>query len=147
MAARDRNTLTQNFVAQSPAMIEVMRCVDLYSRARTPLLLVGATGTGKTTLAELIHACSGRTGPFSPHTAGEFDRSLEQSQIFGHERGAFTGAVDRHVGVLEEAGDGTLLLDDSIICVGRPKLCCCVCSTAACFGVSTRVVTYRSGVE
>jgi len=49
---------------------------------------------------------------FSPHTAGEFDRSLEQSQIFGHERGAFTGAVDRHVGVLEEAGDGTLLLDD-----------------------------------
>ncbi|OLD39486.1 MAG: hypothetical protein AUI57_03180 [Candidatus Rokubacteria bacterium 13_1_40CM_2_68_8] len=112
MAARDRNTLTQNFVAQSPAMIEVMRCVDLYSRARTPLLLVGATGTGKTTLAELIHGCSGRVGPFCPHTAGEFDRSLEQSQIFGHERGAFTGAVDRHIGVLEEAGDGTLLLDD-----------------------------------
>ena len=50
MAARDRNTLTQNFVAQSPAMIEVMRCVDLYSRARTPLLLVGATGTGYVTL-------------------------------------------------------------------------------------------------
>ena len=112
MAARDRDTLTQNFVAQSPAMVEVMRHVDVYAAARTPLLLVGATGTGKTTLAELIHAYSGRTGPLSPHTAGEFDRNLEQSQIFGHERGAFTGAIDRHIGVLEEAGDGTLLLDD-----------------------------------
>jgi len=112
MAVRDRNTLTQNFVARSRAMVEVMRGVDLYAGARTPLLLVGATGTGKTTLAELIHACSGRTGPFCPHTAGEFDRSLEQSQIFGHERGAYTGAVDRHIGVLEEVADGTLLLDD-----------------------------------
>jgi len=112
MPARDRNTLTQDFIAQSPAMVGVMRRVRLYARARTPLLLVGATGTGKTTIAELLHAWAGRCGPFSSHTAGEFDRNLEQSQIFGHERGAFTGAIDRHIGVLEEAGDGTLLLDD-----------------------------------
>lgn len=81
-------------------------------RARTPLLLVAATGTGKTTVAELIHSLSGRVGVLTAHTAGEFDRSLERSQIFGHDRGAFTGAAGRHIGVLEEAGDGTLLLDD-----------------------------------
>jgi DNA-binding NtrC family response regulator len=112
MPALDSNALKQNFVAQSLAMVEVMRGVRLYARARTPLVVVGATGSGKTTLAELIHACSGRSGPFRPHTAGEFDRNLEQSQLFGHERGAFTGAVDRHIGLLEEAAEGTLLLDD-----------------------------------
>ncbi|OLC08937.1 MAG: hypothetical protein AUH42_00235 [Gemmatimonadetes bacterium 13_1_40CM_70_11] len=112
MAAHERNTLPQDFVAHSTAMVDVLRGVDRYARARTPLVLVGASGTGKTTLAELIHAMSGRSGAFSAHTAREFDRELERSQIFGHERGAFTGAADRHVGVLEEAAEGTLLLDD-----------------------------------
>ncbi len=105
-------TGVRRFIAQSPAMVEVLRRVDLYAHARTPLVLVGATGTGKTTVAELIHSLSGRAGALTPHTAGEFDRSLERSQIFGHEQGAFTGAAARHIGILEEAGDGTLLLDD-----------------------------------
>jgi two-component system response regulator GlrR len=90
----------------------VLRGVDWYAHARTPLVLVGATGTGKTTLAELIHALSGRAGALTVHTAGEFDQNLERSQVFGHERGAFTGAAARHIGILEAAGDGTLLLDD-----------------------------------
>lgn len=93
-------------------MLDVLRGADSYARALTPLILVGATGSGKTTLAELIHAQSHRAGPFSAHTAGEFERNLEHSQLFGHERGAFTGAVDRRIGALEEAADGTLLLDD-----------------------------------
>ncbi|HEX4561995.1 MAG TPA: sigma 54-interacting transcriptional regulator [Gemmatimonadales bacterium] len=108
----DRSTLLDHFVAQSTAMVEVLRGVDRYARAHTPVVLAGATGTGKTTVAELIHTWSGRPGPLSPYTAGEFDRHLEQSQLFGHERGAFTGAVDRHCGALEQAADGTLLLDD-----------------------------------
>src|SRR3989441_1254175 len=112
MASQDRNTLTQDFVAPSNAMVDGLRGVDRYARARTPLVLVGASGSGKTPLAELIHGASGRSGAFSAHTAGEFDPELERSQIFGHERGAFTGAADRHVGVLEEAAEGTLLLDD-----------------------------------
>ena len=107
-----RNALAQEFVAQSPVMVKVLRDLDTYARARTPLLVVGATGTGKTTLADLVHSRSGRRGPFGAHTVGEFDPNLEQSQIFGHERGAFTGAVNCHIGVLEEAADGTLLLDD-----------------------------------
>jgi DNA-binding NtrC family response regulator len=110
--SQDPQTLLDRFVAQSAAMTDVLRGVELYARARTPLLLVGATGTGKTTLAELIHAWSQRPGPFTAHTAGEFDPELERSQIFGHEQGAFTNAIARHLGVFEEAGEGTLLLDD-----------------------------------
>ena len=112
MSLQSSNALLTNFIAQSAAMMDVMRGVDSYARALTPLILVGATGSGKTTLAELIHAQSLREGPFAAHTAGEFERNLEHSQLFGHERGAFTGAADRHVGALEESAGGTLLLDD-----------------------------------
>jgi len=93
-------------------MASVYALIHRYARAHTPLLLVGATGTGKTTVAELVHALGGRAGPFVAHTARELDPNLERSQLFGHERGAFTGAGERHVGWLEEAGAGTLLLDD-----------------------------------
>lgn len=108
----DRTHLLDGFIATSPAMLGVLARMDTYARARTPIVLVGATGTGKTTLAELLHALSGRPGTLTTRTAGEFDPHLERSQIFGHERGAFTDAVGRHLGIVEEAGDGTLLLDD-----------------------------------
>lgn len=110
--ATDAANLLTHFVAISPGMVAVLAGIHRYARAATPLVLVGATGTGKTTVAELIHAASGRAGPFTAHTAGELDPELERSQLFGHERGAFTDAVGRHVGVLEEAGEGSLLLDD-----------------------------------
>ena len=108
----DPGTLLTQFVATAPKMLDVLAGVQRYARAATPLLLVGATGTGKTTVALLVHAASGRSGPFTAHTAGEFDPELERSQLFGHERGSFTDAVGRHVGVLEESAEGTLLLDD-----------------------------------
>lgn len=104
--------LLQGFVANSAAMLSVLAGIETYARARTPLILVGATGSGKTTVAELIHAVSQRPGPLAARTAGEFDPQLERSQLFGHERGAFTDAATRYVGVLEEAAEGTLLLDD-----------------------------------
>ena len=103
--------LLQGFIATAPAMVDVLERVEWYARANTLVVLVGAPGTGKTTLAELIHAASGRR-LFTTHTAREFDPNLERSQLFGHEAGAFTGAHSRHVGLLEEAADGTLLLDD-----------------------------------
>lgn len=108
----DAQHLVDGFVAVGPAMASVYALIQRYMRAHTPLLLVGATGTGKTTVAELVHALGGRAGPFVAHTARELDPNLERSQLFGHERGAFTGAGERHVGWLEEAGAGTLLLDD-----------------------------------
>lgn len=107
-----RTNRTGQFVATSPAMLDVLERVDAYARARTPILIVGATGTGKTTVAELVHSLSGRSGPLVAQTVGELDQSLERSQLFGHERGSFSGAVSQHVGLLEEAAQGTLLLDD-----------------------------------
>jgi len=104
--------LLDEFIADSPAMIRVLARVAWYARAHTPVVLVGAPGTGKTTLAAVIHAASGRRGPFTAHTAREFDPHLERTQLFGHEAGAFTGAHGRHIGIFEEAADGTLLLDD-----------------------------------
>jgi len=108
----DLRNFLGDFVASSPAMLGVLKRVAWYACARAPLTLVGATGTGKTTLAELIHRASGRPGPFSAHSVRELEPHLQGTQLFGHERGAFTGAVGRHVGLLEEAADGTLLLDD-----------------------------------
>lgn len=105
-------SLWNRFVAVSPAMTEVLGAVLLHAPSRKPLLLVGATGTGKTTVAELVHAASGRSGGCCAHTVGELDPNLERSELLGHERGAFTGATSRRIGWLEEAGVGTLLLDD-----------------------------------
>ena len=104
--------LLHGFVAASPAMTDVLTRVEWYARANTPIVLVGEPGTGKTTLAAVVHTASGRRGPLSAHTAREFDPQLQRSQFFGHEAGAFTGAHGRHIGVFEEAADGTLLLDD-----------------------------------
>src|SRR6266571_2876521 len=100
----DLRKLLGDFVACSPAMLGVLERVAWYARARTPLILVGATGTGKTTLAELIHRASGRAGPFTPRTASEFDPELERSQVFGQEAGAFTGAHRRHRGAFRPLG-------------------------------------------
>ncbi len=104
--------LLHGFVATSAAMVDAVGRIEWYARAHTPIVLVGEPGTGKTALAQVIHAASGRTGPFAAHTARELDPQLERSQLFGHEAGAFTGAHGRHIGILEEAADGTLLLDD-----------------------------------
>ena len=107
------DALLASLVASSAAMIAVLDRARQYAPARSPLVIIGETGTGKTTLAELIHHWSERSErPFVARTAREFDPGLEQSQLFGHERGAFTGAVYRVAGALEEAGEGTLLLDD-----------------------------------
>ena len=89
-----------------------MRQVDAYARAETPVVLVGETGTGKSSLAAVLHQISGRRGSFVDMPAGELDGSLAADQLFGHVRGAYTGARDGRGGRLAAAHNGTLLLDD-----------------------------------
>src|SRR2546427_2785012 len=72
----------------------------------------GATGTGKSFLAKALHDASGRRGPFVDVSAGEFEPGLGRDQLFGHVRGAFTGAMSRHRGLFAEAEGGTLLIDE-----------------------------------
>jgi len=78
-----------------------------------PLLLVGETGAGKTLLAEALHSLGrSRSGEFFPVNCAALPEHLQESELFGHRKGAFTGAEREHVGILREAGRGTVFLDE-----------------------------------
>ena len=100
-------------VGQSPTMKTVYERIGFFSDNSAPILITGETGTGKEVAASAIHTQSGRSrGPFVPVACGAVPRDLAESEIFGHEKGAFTGAFQRRKGSFERAHKGTLLLDD-----------------------------------
>jgi transcriptional regulator with GAF, ATPase, and Fis domain len=101
-------------VATSPAMHRVVHdLVPLVAPQDTTVLVRGETGTGKELVARRIHALSRRSSrPFLAVNCGALPEGLVESALFGHERGAFTGAVGRHRGVFERAHGGTLFLDE-----------------------------------
>ena len=98
--------------AASPAMREALEAVHDVGPTPTTVLLLGESGTGKELVARLIHAESGRTGPWVAVNCAALPAELLESELFGHERGAFTGASERHAGRFEQAHRGTLLLDE-----------------------------------
>lgn len=99
-------------VVLSSATAEVMDRVKRYAPARKPVVFVGDTGTGKSFFAQILHELSGRKGPFMDVTAAEIHPDRAESQIFGHLRGAFTGAISRRAGLLNASQGGSLLFDD-----------------------------------
>lgn len=88
--------------------------LELLKNASTniPVLILGPTGTGKTTLAYLIHKYSGRKGPFVDINCAAYNEELLEIELFGHSKGAFTGASDKRHGRLKEADCGTLFMDE-----------------------------------
>jgi transcriptional regulator with GAF, ATPase, and Fis domain len=110
----DRVASTGDLVAVGPAMRAIVHeMVPLVARQDTTVLLLGDTGTGKEIVARRIHALSPRAKrPFVAVNCGALPDGLVESVLFGHERGAFTGAASRHVGLFERAHGGTLLLDE-----------------------------------
>src|SRR5437763_12968387 len=112
LSPRTAPTMGGTVIALSAGMTEVVHRIHQYAQARTTVVLVGETGTGKTCFARMLHQLSGRPGRFCDVTAGEIHESLAHDQLFGHVRGSFTGAVQRRVGLLADAAGGTLLLDD-----------------------------------
>jgi DNA-binding NtrC family response regulator len=102
-----------NTVFRSPRMIELLRIAGRLAETRYPILITGETGTGKEVIARLIHEHSKvRRGPFLPFNCSAVPRELVESQLFGHRRGAFTGATDAAEGVIRAAEGGTLFLDE-----------------------------------
>ncbi len=100
-------------VAVSAAMTEVFDLVARVANTTTPVLLVGETGTGKTAVAKALHSSSSRSdGPFVPVNCATLPEALLESELFGHLKGAFTGATTARNGLFAEAHGGTLLLDE-----------------------------------
>jgi len=99
-------------VGVSTAIRRALALAERYARTQLPVLLVGATGTGKEMFAEHIHERSGRPGPLVDVNCGALPREMVESLLFGHQRGAFTGATDSKVGHFERSDGGTLFLDE-----------------------------------
>jgi len=99
-------------VGVSYAMRRANRLVRRFGPTPLPILLVGATGTGKELFARHIHSLSQREGPLVDVNCGALPQELADSLLFGHRRGAFTGAVDSVIGHIERADRGTLFLDE-----------------------------------
>jgi DNA-binding NtrC family response regulator len=101
------------FVWRDPAMERVVRMAEQVARSEASVLITGESGTGKEVLARHLHAKSNRAGkPFVSVNCAAIPDALLESELFGHEKGAFTGAVARRIGKFEEASGGTLLLDE-----------------------------------
>jgi DNA-binding NtrC family response regulator len=100
-------------VMESPAMRELNRVLEAVASKEVVVSLIGESGTGKDVLARRIHEISHRRrGPFVPINCAAIPEALFESELFGHERGAFTGASERARGKIEAAGGGTLFLDE-----------------------------------
>ncbi len=101
------------FLTRDPATLEVLPLADRAAPTDATVLITGESGTGKELLARRVHRRSRRAaGPFVVVNSAALPESLAESELFGHEKGAFTGAVSRHQGRLEQAGGGTLFLDE-----------------------------------
>ncbi len=102
-----------DLVGGSKPMQEVMRIIEMAAPSSASVLITGETGSGKEIVARTIHKLSPRaSGPFVAINCSAIPETLMESEIFGHERGAFTGAAERRIGCFELADGGTLLLDE-----------------------------------
>jgi two-component system nitrogen regulation response regulator GlnG len=107
------STAQAEIVGQSPAMQEVYKIIGRMASSPTTVLIQGESGTGKEVVARTIHGYSSRSdGPFIAVNCSAIPADLLESEMFGHERGAFTGATERRIGKFEQAKGGTLFLDE-----------------------------------
>jgi DNA-binding NtrC family response regulator len=103
----------ENIVGRSKAMREIFRLIDLVASSSSNVLITGESGTGKELIARALHFRSRRAnGPFVPVNCSAIPEGLLESELFGHTRGAFTGAYTSRKGLFLEANDGTLFLDE-----------------------------------
>ena len=109
---RPKYTPGEGLVGTTPAMQEIYKTIGRVAASNASILLHGESGTGKELIARALHFHSGRSGAFIAINCSAIPRDLLESELFGHERGAFTGAVERQAGKFELAHRGTLFLDE-----------------------------------
>jgi len=103
----------ENIIGRSPEMLEVFSLVEQVAPSQASILITGDSGTGKELIAQAIHQRSPRrSGPFVKVSCAALPETLLESELFGHERGAFTGALSRRAGRFEAAAGGTVFLDE-----------------------------------
>jgi len=115
-----------SIIHRDPAMKTVLRLADQIAPANASVMITGESGTGKEVLARYLHSRSKRaTKQFISLNCAAIPEALLESELFGHEKGAFTGAISRRIGKFEEAHGGTLLLDEISRCTPgfRPNCC------------------------
>jgi len=103
----------EKLVGKSPKIKEVFKVIDEIAKSSSTILIQGESGTGKELVASAIHSRSKRKNKlFVPVNCAAIPENLLESELFGHEKGAFTGAFERHIGKFEMADDGTIFLDE-----------------------------------
>ncbi|WP_409277590.1 sigma-54-dependent transcriptional regulator [Pseudomonas defluvii] len=113
LALSDRQALSARLVGQSAPMLRLREQIGALAPTRADVLILGETGAGKEVVARALHDLSSRRdGPFVAINAGALAESVVESELFGHESGAFTGAQKRRIGKFEFANGGTLFLDE-----------------------------------
>ncbi len=110
--SRSANGALPGVVGSSQPMLRVAQEVRRYARMRAAVLIQGESGTGKDLVARALHTLGRRSGQYVPLNVGAIAESLADAELFGHRRGAFTGAVAAHTGAFEQAHRGTLFLDE-----------------------------------
>ncbi|MGA2061716.1 MAG: sigma-54 factor interaction domain-containing protein, partial [Thermoguttaceae bacterium] len=109
----DTGPPTPGLIGSGPAMQKVYQLTRQVAKSNASVLLLGETGTGKELIAKAIHRLSPRgSGPFVRVNCGALAENLLESELFGHVRGAFTGAIDNRTGRFEAAHTGTVFLDE-----------------------------------
>jgi len=106
------DTISKELIGNSKSIQDIKKWIVKYSLTKDPVLILGETGTGKDVVANLIHKLSNRTGNIVPVNCGAIPSELIESELFGHVKGAFTGAITDKKGKFEMAVKGTLFLDE-----------------------------------
>ncbi|WP_095082176.1 sigma-54 dependent transcriptional regulator [Pseudomonas sp. Irchel s3h17] len=113
LALSDRNELSSRLIGHSASMLRLREQIAALAPTKADVLILGETGAGKEVVARALHDLSNRrNGPFVAINAGALAESVVESELFGHEPGAFTGAQKRRIGKFEFANGGTLFLDE-----------------------------------
>ena len=109
---RAPTTSFSGIISGCPEMHKIFGVVEKVARTRSTVLILGESGTGKELIAKAIHSMSGRTGRLVPVNCGAIPEDILESELFGHEKGAFTGAIASRIGRFQLADSGTIFLDE-----------------------------------